>query len=46
LKLIKHPSIVEMKNMYQDIIRNTLYIVMEFINGSTLQDIVEKKGKI
>lgn len=30
LKDLKHPCIIDVKDMYQDTIRNTLYTVMEY----------------
>jgi serine/threonine protein kinase len=35
-KQLSHPHILEVKEMFVDELRNTLYTVMEFINGQEL----------
>jgi len=39
-KDLKHPNIIEVKDMYFDSIRNTMHTVMEYIDGKTLEDYV------
>ena len=44
MKLFKHPNIVEFKNAFQlDI---TYYVVMEFIDGGCLTEILDQFGSI
>ena len=44
LAMLKHPNIVEVIDMFDE--NNTSYMVMTFIEGQNLQDIVEKQGKL
>lgn len=43
-KELKHPSIIEVKEMFFDNMRNTIYTVMEYVEGKQLQDLVYQKG--
>lgn len=42
LATLKHPNIVEVIDVFDE--NNTSYMVMEFINGRNIQDIVENDG--
>ena len=44
LAKLKHPNIVEVIDVFDE--NNTSYMVMPFIEGQTLQSIVEKQGKL
>lgn len=44
LASLKHPNIVEVIDVFDE--NNTSYMVMTFIEGQTLQSIVEKNGKL
>lgn len=44
LAALHHPGIVEVIDVFDE--NNTSYMVMEFINGRTLQSIVEKQGAL
>lgn len=44
LAALNHPNIVEVIDVFDE--NNTSYMVMPFINGESLQRIVEKRGKL
>jgi hypothetical protein len=41
---LDHPNIVKVTDIFQE--NNTAYIVMPFVNGQTLQQTVEEKGRL
>lgn len=41
---LHHPNIVEVTDVFDE--NNTSYMVMEYIEGRSLQDLVEKRGKL
>lgn len=43
-KELKHPYIIEVKDMFFDNIRNTMHTVMEYIEGKSLQDHIFMNG--
>jgi F-box protein 11 len=44
LSRFNHPSIVKVYKVFEE--NNTAYIVMEFLNGKTLQKLLEEQGKL
>jgi serine/threonine protein kinase len=44
LARLDHPNIVKVTDIFQE--NNTAYIVMPFVEGQTLQQLVEQKGKL
>jgi len=44
LARLDHPNIVKVTDIFQE--NNTAYLVMQFIEGQTLQRLVEQKGKL
>jgi serine/threonine protein kinase len=44
LKSLEHPNIIEVYQNYLDTLRNTMYTVMEFAPGLTLQGLIEENG--
>eukprot|EP00347_Sterkiella_histriomuscorum_P003348 403364636 len=45
-KELKHTNIIEVKEMFFENMRNTIYTVMEFFDGQQLEDYVNKNGPI
>ena len=46
LKSLKNKSIIQVYQSYLDTMRNTMYTVMEFVPGSTVQKQVEDNGAL
>lgn len=44
LSAFRHPGIVRVDSTFQD--NNTAYLVMEFLNGPTLEQLVEERGPL
>lgn len=44
LAQFKHHNIVQVQDVFEE--NNTAYMVMEFVEGVTLKDLVERKGKL
>ena len=42
-KTMKHPNIIEVNEQFFDSIRNTMYTVMEIVEGPSLEDYVQDK---
>jgi serine/threonine protein kinase len=45
-KDLKHPNIIEVKDMYFDSIRNTMYTVMELVDGKPLDEYIYWSGPL
>ncbi len=43
-KDLKHPALIEVKEIFLDHLRNTSYTVMELIEGRQLEELVYKHG--
>lgn len=42
MKDLKHPNVVRVVDFFQDKTRNTIYMVMELLQGESLESFVEK----
>lgn len=46
LKILDHPNIVRVEDIFIDRARNTTFTIMEYIEGEQLQDFIYKNGPL